>query len=72
MATKIRFVADTYTVKLIDVTPLEMHAISFMLDEHHDRGLTRLEDDNEHTLGEIGNYNVAIVGPKRGSQVLWS
>jgi len=68
MTTKIRLTADAYTVGLIYVKPLELHAISVMLDEHHDPVPMRLEDDNEYTLGKIGNHNVVIAGPPRGSQ----
>jgi hypothetical protein len=34
MTTKIRLTADAYIVGLIYVKPLEMHAITAMLDEH--------------------------------------
>ncbi|KAH6649521.1 nucleoside phosphorylase domain-containing protein [Chaetomium tenue] len=68
MAIKIRLKADAYTVGLIYVKPLEMHAITAMLDEHHEAVPMRLGDDNEYTLGKIGYHNVAIVGPPRGAQ----
>jgi nucleoside phosphorylase len=68
MTTKIRLTADTYTVGLIYVKPLEMHAIYVMLNEQREPIPMRVEDDNEYTLGKIGNHNVAIAGPPRGSQ----
>jgi hypothetical protein len=68
MATKIKLAADSYTVGLIYIKPLEMNAITVMLDETHESPPLRLEDDNEYTLGKIGNHNVAIAGPPRGAQ----
>ena len=68
MTTKIRLTADAYTIGLVYVKPLEMHAITAMLDEHHESVPMRFGDDNEYTLGKIGNHNVAIAGPPRGAQ----
>src|ERR1700738_4821373 len=68
MAPKIRLTADAYTIGLIYIKPLEMDAITVMLDEKHESISLRLEDDNEYTLGRIGRHNVAIAGPPRGMQ----
>ncbi|KAH8588853.1 nucleoside phosphorylase domain-containing protein [Bisporella sp. PMI_857] len=68
MATKIKLTADAYTVGLIYIKPLELNAITVMLDEKHESIPLRLEDDNEYTLGKIGNHNVALAGPPRGAQ----
>jgi nucleoside phosphorylase len=68
MATRKLLSADAYTVGLIYVKPLEMKAISVMLDEFHQSVPIRLGDDNEYTLGRIGKHNIAIAGPPRGSQ----
>jgi nucleoside phosphorylase len=57
-----------YTVGIIYVKPLEMNAITVMLDEEHESVLLALEDKNEYTLGRIGKHNIAIVGPARGAQ----
>ncbi|EXJ91798.1 hypothetical protein A1O3_00348 [Capronia epimyces CBS 606.96] len=59
--------SDAYTVALIYVKPLEMHAITVMLDEQHESVPLALEDKNEYTLGRIGKHNVAVVGPARGA-----
>jgi nucleoside phosphorylase len=68
MAPKKRPTADAYTVGIIYIKPLEMDAITVMLDERHESVTLRLEDDNEYTLGRIGDHNVAIAGPPRGMQ----
>lgn len=68
MDAKIKLMADAYTVGIIYIKPLEMNAITVMLDERHESILLHLEDDNEYTLGKIGNHNVAIAGPPRGAQ----
>ena len=60
--------SDAYTVGLIYVKPLEMHAITVMLDEEYQSVPLALGDKNEYTLGRIGKHNVAIVGPARGAQ----
>ena len=68
MAAKIQLTAGAYTIGIIYIKPLEMHAITAMLDEMHESIPLHLEDDNEYTLGKIGNHNVAIAGPPRGAQ----
>jgi nucleoside phosphorylase len=68
MATKRQLTADAYTVVLVYVKPIELHAITVMLDEIHQSFPMRLRDDNEYTLGRIGNHNVAITGPPKGGQ----
>ncbi|KAH8590405.1 nucleoside phosphorylase domain-containing protein [Bisporella sp. PMI_857] len=68
MAAKIKLKADAYTVGIIYIKPLEMNAITVMLDEGHEPILLHFEDDNEYILGKIGNHNVAIAGPPRGAQ----
>ncbi|KIM96578.1 hypothetical protein OIDMADRAFT_132188 [Oidiodendron maius Zn] len=68
MATKIKLPADAYTVGLIYIKPLEMNAITVMLDERHESVPLRLGDDNEYMLGRIGVHNVAVAGPPRGAQ----
>jgi nucleoside phosphorylase len=60
--------ADAYTVGLIYVKPLEMDAITVMLDEEHESAPLQQGDYNEYTLGRIGMHNVAIVGPPIGAQ----
>ncbi|KAK4186963.1 nucleoside phosphorylase domain-containing protein [Podospora australis] len=67
MAAK-RLTADAYTVALIYAKPLELHAISVMLDEHHESVPLHHSHTNEYKLGRIGNHNVAIAGPSRGAQ----
>jgi nucleoside phosphorylase len=56
------------TIGLIYIKPLEMNAITVMLDEEHDSASLALEDKNEYILGRIGKHNVAVVGPARGAQ----
>lgn len=68
MATRKQLSAAAYTVGLIYVKPLEMHAITVMLDEEHDPITLQQGDSNEYTLGRIGAHNVAIAGPARGAQ----
>jgi nucleoside phosphorylase len=60
--------SDAYTVGLIYVKPLEMNAITVMLDEEYESVPLALGDKNEYTLGRIGRHNIAIVGPARGAQ----
>lgn len=60
--------ADAYTIGLIYVKPLEMNAITVMLDEEYERVSLAMGDKNEYVLGRIGKHNVAIVGPARGAQ----
>jgi nucleoside phosphorylase len=60
--------SDAYTVGLVYVKPLEMNAITVMLDEEYESVPLALGDKNEYTLGRIGKHNVAIVGPARGAQ----
>lgn len=68
MAPKTLLPANAYTVGLIYVKPLEMNAITVMLDEEYESVTLAQEDKNEYTLGRIGKHNVAIVGPARGAQ----
>jgi nucleoside phosphorylase len=68
MAPRKQLTADAYTVGLVYVKPIEMHAITVMLDEIHQSFPMRLGDDNEYTLGKIGKHNVAIAGPPKGGQ----
>lgn len=60
--------AEAYTIGLIYVKPLEMNAITAMLDEEYESVALALEDKNEYTLGRVGKHNVAVVGPARGAQ----
>jgi len=60
--------SDAYTIGFIYVKPLEMNAITVMLDEEYQSVPLALGDKNEYTLGRIGKHNVAIVGPARGGQ----
>ncbi|TGJ79413.1 hypothetical protein E0Z10_g9350 [Xylaria hypoxylon] len=60
--------ADDYTVALIYIKPLEMMAITPMLDERLSSVPVALGDLNDYTLGRIGDHNVIIVGPARGDQ----
>jgi hypothetical protein len=57
MATRTKLTADAYTIGLIYIKPLEMNAITVMLDERHESIPLRLEDDNEYTLGKIGDWS---------------
>ncbi|KEF51032.1 uncharacterized protein A1O9_12916 [Exophiala aquamarina CBS 119918] len=59
---------EAYTIGLIYIKPLEMNAITVMLDEEHESVPLALEDKNEYILGRIGKHNVAVVGPARGAQ----
>ncbi|QKX64098.1 uncharacterized protein TRUGW13939_11271 [Talaromyces rugulosus] len=63
-----RLSADAFTVGLIYVKPLEMQAISVMLDECYEPVPLHIQDDNEYTLGKIGSHNVVVVGSPRGAQ----
>jgi nucleoside phosphorylase len=60
--------AAAYTVALLYIKPLEMHAITAMLDEEHESVSIQQGDDNKYTLGKIGNHNVVILGAPRGAQ----
>jgi hypothetical protein len=68
MATRKQLTADAYTVGLIYVKPLEMKAITVMLDEIHQSVPMQLGDNSEYTLGRIGKHNVALAGPPRIAQ----
>jgi len=59
---------EAYTIGLIYIKPLEMNAITVMLDEEHESVSLALEDKNEYILGRVGKHNVAVVGPARGAQ----
>ncbi|KAI1096765.1 nucleoside phosphorylase domain-containing protein [Rostrohypoxylon terebratum] len=60
--------AETYTVCIIYIKPLEMRAITVMLDERFDSVPVAHGDANDYTLGRIGHHNVVVVGPARGDQ----
>jgi nucleoside phosphorylase len=60
--------ATAFTVGLIYIKPLEMRAITPMLDERFGPIPVAYGDSNEYTLGRIGDHNVAIIGPARGDQ----
>jgi nucleoside phosphorylase len=68
MSSKKQLAADAYTVGIIYVKPIEMNAITAMIDEFHQSIPMRRGDDNEYTLGRIGKHNVAIAGPAKGAQ----
>ncbi|KAF3765153.1 purine and uridine phosphorylase, partial [Cryphonectria parasitica EP155] len=58
-----------FTVGLVYVKPLEMRALTMMLDERYRSEIpTAHGDDNEYILGRIGDHNVVVVGPPRGEQ----
>jgi nucleoside phosphorylase len=59
---------DAFTVGLIYIKPLEMRAITAMLDEKFGSVPIAHGDLNEYTLGRIGDHNVVIIGPARGDQ----
>lgn len=59
---------DAFTVGLIYIKPLEMNAITAMLDERFSSVEVAQGDLNDYTLGRIGEHNVVIVGPARGDQ----
>jgi hypothetical protein len=68
MGTKRFLPADAYTIGLIYVKPLEMNAITVMLDEEYESVPPAQGETNAYTLGRTGKHNVAIVGPARGEQ----
>jgi nucleoside phosphorylase len=68
MSSKKQLAADAYTVGIIYVKPIEMNAITAMVDEFHQSIPMRRGEDNEYTLGRIGKHNVAIAGPAKGAQ----
>ncbi|KAK6523036.1 SH3 and multiple ankyrin repeat domains protein 2 [Arthrobotrys megalospora] len=68
MATRKQLPADAYTVGIIYAKPLEMNAITVMLDEFYQSIPLQLGDNNEYTLGRIGSHNVIIAGPAKGAQ----
>ncbi|KAL2817194.1 quinon protein alcohol dehydrogenase-like superfamily [Aspergillus granulosus] len=59
---------EDYTVGIIYVKPLEMTAITTMVDRFFLPVRLPRADRNEYTLGRIGSHNVVIAGPPRGSQ----
>ncbi|KAK6330440.1 SH3 and multiple ankyrin repeat domains protein 2 [Orbilia brochopaga] len=68
MATKKQLPADAFTVGIIYAKPLEMTAITVMVDEFYLPVTLQTGDTNEYVLGRIGDQNVAIAGPARGKQ----
>ncbi|KAF3920295.1 hypothetical protein AA313_de0209353 [Arthrobotrys entomopaga] len=68
MTTKKQLAADAYTVGIIYAKPLEMNAITVMVDEFHQSIPLQMGDNNEYTLGRIGSHNVIIAGPAKGAQ----
>jgi hypothetical protein len=58
--------AEDFTVCLIYIKPLEMRAITVMLDERFDNVPVKHSDLNDYTLGRIGDHKVVVVGPARG------
>lgn len=60
--------AGAYTVTILYAKPLELDAISVMLDDEHNPISLHQEDHNEYILGRIGKHNVVIAGPPRGEQ----
>ena len=51
---------DAYKVGIICALPLEKAAVTAMLDEEHPRLPNKEGDDNDYTLGKIGEHNVAV------------
>lgn len=68
MTSKKQVAAAAYIIAIIYVKPIEMNAITVMVDEFHESVPIRLADENEYTLGRIGKHNVVIAGPPRGAQ----
>lgn len=60
--------AAAYTVAILYIKPLEMYAITVMLDEEHESVSVQQGDNNKYTLGRIGKHNVVIVGTPYGAQ----
>jgi nucleoside phosphorylase len=60
--------ADTFHASLIYVKPLELMAITTMLDERFRSFPDPHNDLNTYILGRIGDHNVVIAGPARGDQ----
>ncbi|KAF3141945.1 Ankyrin Repeat [Orbilia oligospora] len=63
-----KLTADDYTIAIIYVKPIEMGAITAMVDEFHQPVELHINEKNEYTLGRIGSHNIAIVGPAKGKQ----
>lgn len=51
---------DVYGVGIICALPLEKAAVTAMLDEEHPRLRNKDGDDNDYTLGRVGQHNVAV------------
>jgi nucleoside phosphorylase len=60
--------AESFTIGLIYIKPLEFLALTPMLDERFASVPIAHGDQNDYTLGRIGSHNVVIVGPARGDQ----
>ncbi|XXH01675.1 hypothetical protein Hte_008035 [Hypoxylon texense] len=60
--------AETFTIGIIYIKPLEMKAVTVMLDERYGSLPVAHGDVNEYILGRIGHHNVVVVGPARGDQ----
>ncbi|KAJ3564710.1 hypothetical protein NPX13_g7750 [Xylaria arbuscula] len=61
--------AELFTVALIYIKPIELGAVTVMLDERWWGTVpSAYGDGNDYTLGRIGEHNVVIVGPPHGAQ----
>jgi nucleoside phosphorylase len=60
--------AESFTIGLIYAKPLEVLALTPMLDERFPSLPIAHGDQNDYILGRIGSHNVVIVGPEHGEQ----
>ncbi|KAI1165041.1 nucleoside phosphorylase domain-containing protein [Nemania serpens] len=61
--------AEMFAVAIVYIKPIELRAITVMLDERWWNPVSSAPGDgNEYTLGRIGEHNVILVGPPRGAQ----
>ncbi|GAP83117.1 putative ankyrin repeat-containing domain protein [Rosellinia necatrix] len=61
--------AEALTVAIVYVKPIELRAITVMLDERWWTSVSSAHgDNNDYTLGRIGEHNVVLAGPPRGEQ----
>ena len=59
MSSKKQLAADAYTVGIIYVKPVELNAITAMVDEFRQSITMRRGNNNEYTLGRIDNAAIA-------------
>ncbi|KAI1128436.1 hypothetical protein F5Y10DRAFT_176818 [Nemania abortiva] len=63
------FEAESFTVAIVYIKPIELKAITVMLDEVWWGPVSSARgDSNDYIMGRIGEHNVVLVGPPRGVQ----